>query len=384
MKFNKNWLKENWVAYSVSICIGILFCAILFNLQNIFTGLGILYKYISPVIWGVILAYLLNPIMTFFENTLFSKIKKKGIKRALSLLLTVVSIILIIVILLVALIPQIVGSIMTIVENFDSYVYTAQELLASLNTLAEGFKIDITTITDFFKNLITKFSSNLPENISNIINTSVNIGSGIFNCIIAFIMAIYFLGDKEHMLGGSKKLLKLSLSERHYNDWSSFWKKCNDIIIRYIGGDLLDALIVGVANFIFMIFAGMQYTVLISVIVGVTNLAPTFGPIVGAIIGGFILLLSNPWHALWFLIFTIILQTIDGYVIKPKLFGNTLGISSVWILISIIVLGRIFGIIGVLLAIPFAAIFDFIYREFFLVWLQKRKKLKESTSRSKK
>lgn len=116
----------------------------------------------------------------------------------------------------------------------------------------------------------------------------------------------------------------------------------------------------------------MPYSVLISLVVGVTNLAPTFGPIVGAVIGAFILVLVNPWHAFWFLVFTIILQTLDGYVIKPKLFGNTLGISSVWILIAIIVFGRIFGIVGVLLAIPFAAIIDFTYRELFIVWLEKR------------
>ena len=117
--------------------------------------------------------------------------------------------------------------------------------------------------------------------------------------------------------------------------------------------------------------------VLVSMIVGVTNLAPTFGPIVGGILGGFFLLLINPWYALWFLIFTIILQTIDGYVIKPKLFGDQLGISSVLVLVFIIVGGRLVGVYGVLLSIPLAAITDFVYRDYLLSYLARRKERKQ-------
>ena len=250
---------------------------------------------------------------------------------------------------------------------------TLQNLLSKLGTSAETLHIDIHSITTMGNNMLAGFTENLPDNINSIVSTSVNIGSSIFNFVIAFILAIYFLGDKEHMVGGFTRLLKLTLSDKQFKEWSDFWRRCNSILLRYIGGDLLDAIIVGIANFIFMSWFSMPYSVLISVVVGVTNLAPTFGPIVGAVIGAFILVLVNPWHALWFLIFTIILQTLDGYVIKPKLFGNTLGISSVWILIAIIVFGRVFGIVGVLLAIPFAAIIDFSYREVFIVWLEKRK-----------
>ena len=126
-----------------------------------------------------------------------------------------------------------------------------------------------------------------------------------------------------------------------------------------------------------MTLAGMDYAALISVIVGVTNLAPTFGPLAGAVIGAFFLVFVNPWYALWFLVFTAVLQTLDGYIIKPKLFGNTLGVSSLWILISIIVLGRMFGIPGILLAIPFAAISDIVYKEVILYNLERRKEEKK-------
>ena len=114
---------------------------------------------------------------------------------------------------------------------------------------------------------------------------------------------------------------------------------------------------------------------MISFIVGVTNLAPTFGPIVGGAIGGSILVLANPLSALWFIIFTIILQTLDGYVIKPKLFGDSLGVSSIWILIAIIVGGRMFGVVGIMIAIPVAAIIDYIYKEYFLYRMEEKKNI---------
>jgi predicted PurR-regulated permease PerM len=141
--------------------------------------------------------------------------------------------------------------------------------------------------------------------------------------------------------------------------------------------DISDGIIVGFANFFFFLIMDMPYNILISVVVGITNLAPTFGPIVGGLIGAFILLLVNPWQALWFILFTLVLQTIDGYILKPKLFGNSFGVSSIWILITIIVGGRMFGVWGILLAIPFAAIADYFYRD--VIWKKLEKRTKKNT-----
>ena len=110
----------------------------------------------------------------------------------------------------------------------------------------------------------------------------------------------------------------------------------------------------------------MPYGVLVSVFVGLTNLLPTFGPIIGGAIGAFILLLANPGHMVWFLVFTVILQTIDGYIIKPHLFGDSHRVPPLWVLVSVIVGGRIFGVWGIMLAIPFAAITDFVFRD--ILW----------------
>ena len=119
--------------------------------------------------------------------------------------------------------------------------------------------------------------------------------------------------------------------------------------------------------------AGMPYVGLVSFVVAITNLIPTFGPVFGAVIGAFVLVLIKPWYALAFLAFTMILQIIDGYILKPRLFGSSLGVSGLWILIGVIVGGRMFGIAGILAAIPAVAILDDMYREMLLPRLEKRK-----------
>ena len=128
------------------------------------------------------------------------------------------------------------------------------------------------------------------------------------------------------------------------------------------------------ANAIFMGILGFPYVGLVTIVVALCNLVPTFGPIIGAVFGAFILVLVKPWYALAFLIFTFVLQTVDGYILKPKLFGDSLGVSGLWILVGVIVGSRAFGMIGILLAIPGVAMLDFLYREYFLPWLDTREK----------
>ena len=194
-----------------------------------------------------------------------------------------------------------------------------------------------------------------------------------FNWIVAFILSVYLLAGKERIKTGSTRLMKAVMAKPKYDALIYFLKHCDAVLNRYIVFTVIDALIVGTVNAIFMMMTGMQYVALVSFVVAITNLAPTFGPIVGGVIGGFILLMVDPKSALVFLIFTLILQLCDGYFIKPKLFGSTLGVPGLLILIAIIVGGRIFGIIGILLAIPFAAICDHFYRENLLPYLEKRR-----------
>ena len=303
---------------------------------------------------------------------------KFTLRRVVSVWITIILFILFLAVLMVALVPQLVKSVGMFFTNFDYYAKSLQSFINSVTQNAAENEIDISSFTRMIDNAIENLADYIQDNLGNIVNKSINVGMGIANTVISFILAIYMLCDKERILKAWKRFLQAVFSDKFYEDLASFWRRCNRILVSYIAGDLLDGLIVGVLNAIVMTVSGMGYVALISVIVGLTNLAPTFGPIVGAVFGAFILVFVNPWHALWFIIITIFLQSLDAYVIKPKLFGNSLGISALWILISIIVFGRMFGIIGILLAIPFAAIFDILYKEVFLRRLEQRKKEKKA------
>ena len=363
MKFNKDLLEKRWAAYTLAACSAVVLYFLLSNVSDIFKGIGFVYRIISPLITGLIIAYIIDPFVTFLQNTVFSNVKSEHTKKKLSVTVALVGIAIFIILLMVALIPQIVVSIKTLFGNMDNYIRSLQGFLQTASIEAAESGIDISGITRFGDDILNVAGKKIPENFDGILTTSLSISKAIFDLFIAMFLAIYFLADKDRLRGSFSRLLKRVIKPDSYKAFSSFWERCNSILIRYIAFDIIDGIIVGVANLIFMSVAGMPYSILISLVVGITNLAPTFGPIVGGIIGGFILVLVNPFYALWFIIFTVILQTIDGYILKPKLFGGSLGVPGVWILISIIVGSRILGVAGILLAIPFAAIVDFIYHD---------------------
>jgi predicted PurR-regulated permease PerM len=404
MRFSRNFRDSKWVPYAMAGCVVVLFYLLASHINYFFVGAGYFMGFISPVIIGLIMAYVLDPLVKIPEGWLLSKIgidpsfikemyrdltgealeddyeapdpvKVRRVKlcRVIAVWVTVLVVIFLIVIILISLIPQLVKSLGAFFNNFDSYADSLQILLNSFSADASKSFIDISSFTKILDNSIEKIADYIGKNMGNILNKSVNVGVTIVNTVISFILAIYMLCDKRRLQAGWKRFMRALLSEKSFRDGAFFWTRCNQILIRYIAGDMLDGLVVGLINFVFMSLTGMDYAALVSVIVGLTNLAPTFGPMVGAVIGAFMLVFVNPWWALWFLIFTVALQTIDGYIIKPKLFGNTLGVSSLWILISIIVLGRMFGVAGILLAIPFAAIFDILYKEIVLSRLEKWK-----------
>lgn len=371
-------LNGRWIPYTVATCSAVVLYVFLTNFHNIHSAFNALIGYTFPVVMAIIIAYILDPLVRFFERFPFGKLKNRHLARNLSVALAFLFLLVFVIILMSALIPQLISSVLSFIDNMDGYITQLLNLINSFGLTVEqnveGINLDLSAVTTYSANILGTISKYLRENLSVVLSSSTTIGSRIFTWIIAFILSIYFLIDLKSIIRGVRRLLKLIVPEDKQMGLRLFLSKCNAIIGKYVVFALIDALIVGFSNFIFMTIMKMPYAVLISVVVGVTNLAPTFGPLVGAVIGAFILLLADPWNALAFIIFTIVLQTIDGYVIKPKMFGGTLGVSSVVILAFIIIGGRMFGIWGLLLAIPTAAIADFVYNELFLPWLEKRKK----------
>ena len=372
-------LKQRWTAYTIATCSAVVLYMILSHLKIFFEWLGSLWLVCSPVVIGLIFCYLMNPVANYFERTIFKKIKRTESRHTCSVILTVGCVILLLTLFLLMIIPSITGSITGIVNNYNVYYRNVQNLIQKLTDTEQlqavtGLNIELPDISEYVNKLISTIFSNLKNMLTSLMSKIGDIGSSVFNVIIGFIIAVYFLMAKKNMKTAFSRLRNALVEKEKIESGNKFWIRCNSIFLQYIGCSLLDACIVGVSNAIFMTIAGMQNITLISLIVGITNLLPTFGPLIGGALGAVFLLLTNPVHALYFLIFTVVIQALDGYVIKPKLFSNSLGLSPVLTLVSIILGGKMFGILGILLAIPVVAVADMLYEERLLPWLQNRRK----------
>ena len=372
MKKNKI-RNQKWYNNAVAILIGVVAYVALTHLKEISAALRGIGSFFTAVLIGCVIAYLVNPLAVILEKNIFSGIQRRSVRWMVSVIFSMLAVLAVIVVLLVMLVPQLIESISVLISNMDGYIKTLNNLIMGVSLPGVDIQSQLSQFLTSSEDLIKTGTQLLSTSLKSILSASRGIGKNIVNTFLAFILSVYLLGSKDSLKAGCKRLLKALLPDRGYDYTVTFLKRCNNILVRYIIFSILDAAIVGGVNAIFMALAGMQYVGLVSVVVGVTNLIPSFGPVIGGAIGAFILLLVNPWHALLFIGFTMILQTLDGYVIKPKLFGDSLGVSGLLILVSIIVFGNIMGVVGILLSIPLAAIIDFSYEEYLLPYLERRK-----------
>lgn len=362
-------------ALAAGILCVVIICYLVFGNIGMFAGFfGMVAKVLSPIIIGLVLAYIIDPVAKFFENKVFFKMKKEKLRRTISSIIALVLVFSLLALFIGTLIPSLISSISMLVANVDTYYATAQSVVDRINKIGFGIHIDLSAIKDYVNNWLGNLVNELSKDLSSVLTTTKDIGSSVVTIVIGVILAVYILFSKEYMLKGLRRLRKALYTPKTYESHTKFWKRCDDIFTQYIGCNVIDALIIGISNAIFMLILGMPYVSLVSFVVGIANLIPTFGPIIGGAIGALVLVLVKPSYALWFLIFTIGIQILDAYVIKPRLFSSSFGMAAVWTLISITVGGNLFGIIGVLLAIPVAAILSFIYDERFIPWLEKKSK----------
>lgn len=362
--------RSKWWFYVTVACAAILFYVLITHITPIYKWIAGFIGNFTPIIIGCVLAYIMNPLSRFLQKTLFKKIKNQTLGRALSVILSLIVFLSIMGFLIFIVIPQLFTSVTNLAGNLDFYIGRVRAIADQWNIAKY---IDFDRLNDLSEDILHQAMNYITDNIESIANTTVNVGRTLVNWVLGFIISIYLLMAKDRIKAGFKSFLQMGVPASKYPGVAAFLKKGDAILVRYIVYSLIDALIIGVVNAVFMMIMGMSYNGLVSMAVALTNLVPTFGPVVGALIGAVILVLVKPVHALIFLIFTLVLQTIDGYVLKPKLFGNSLGISSLLVLISIIIGGNMFGIIGILVAIPAAAILDLLYREYAKPWIEKKK-----------
>ena len=371
-------LEKPWAAYTAALCIAVVLYLGLSHFNFFLDAMRVLFNILSPIMIGIVLAYILNPLVKLFEERVFKKMRKTGPRHMLSVIISILIFVLLVGGLIVLLVPSIGSSISNIVSNFQNYRSTLERYLGNAERFLAQIGINSTRLSEQIENWFGNVTTFIVDHMGDIFNTTKSVGNGLINFFIGFVMMIYFLVGRDQLLDGINRLRRAYLSPEDYESHTAFFARSNKIFVRFIVLDIIDAIIIGVLNAIFMLILRMPYIPFISMVVGVTNLVPTFGPIIGAALCALILLLNgHPWLMLIFIAFAIVLQSFDSYVLKPKMYGDGFGVPGVWILIAIVLFGKIFGMVGMLLAVPLAAILTIIYHEYVLKRMQENREEKD-------
>lgn len=380
-------MKKFLTLRNVLICIGfaVLLLLVKDNMKIVWDILCTFASVLTPFVLGFLIAYILNYPYKFFYTKVFGKIgtknqKLKGTRKAFAVICTYAIVLAIVVVLIWIVVPQIIDNISTLAESmpvyFDSLMNYINQLITWLNdTFHVGIDEDnilSTVAQQIFNFLTSKEASNLASEASNYFwNMIAGTAKGVYNFIMAIIISAYFLSAKEQLCRQVKKLavayIPIKFLPRIYEIVDITDTKCG----RFLVGDLIDAAVIGILHFIVLAVFQVPYAPLIAVLVGITNIIPFFGPFIGSIPSCFILLLVNPWEMVKFLIVNIILQQIDGNLIKPKIIGGQVGLSGFWVLFSVLVGNSLFGIAGLILGTPIYAVI------YYLIQKQTRIKIEE-------
>ena len=376
------------ISYIIVVCVGILFAVVLLHLRQVGAVARRVLDAAMPFIVGFAIALLLLPIVKkvewFFAKLVFRHKPHPRLSRTLGVIIAYIVMLALVAGFVAILVPQLIASISSILQyiaNFDINRFvlrTSRGISAWLSGIhllgVEGAELAAAwdeAVAGFAANLssngsaeFVSFSSGLLSWIlnysSNVLNGIMSLSSSVYTVVlqlvIGMISAFYLLLDKEIFCARMKKVLYATL-KRDACDRLIYWtRRANTIFMGFITGKILDSLIIGLVCYVCMLLFGIEYPLLISVIVGVTNVIPFFGPYIGAIPCLLILLLVNPLSALWFLVFIIILQQIDGNVIGPFILGDYVGLSPFWIMLAIFIGGELFGFLGMLIGVPVFAL----------------------------
>lgn len=368
-----------------NILIIITYTVVLYMVLNnfsTFTGtLGSFFSIIVPFIYGLAIAYVLSIPYEFFRTKVFSSLGKKGTRaknmiNPLSLVSTYVSVLVALSLIIWFIIPQLGSSINLLIKNIPSYLTSLEALVNSLMNDSTLGSLIGTQTNNTWTDIIQKAASMLSGILQGVVNYALGLSTSIYNWLIGIIVSIYLLIGKETLLVQLKKVIMAFLPEKWVDVIMDVSGRANYVFNGFIKGSLNDSLIVGVICFIGMSILGIPYPLLISVIQAITNIIPVFGPIIGAVPSTFIILMDDPMKALVFVIFIIILQQIDGNIIQPRIVGDTIGLPGIWVLFAIVVGSGLFGIAGLIIGVPIAAVLYGLFREI----VSKRLKKKNSES----
>lgn len=374
----KNILGDKFKEYWGIVTYVVVLVYAIFNFSNLISGVNGIIGIISPFIVGIAIAFVLNLVMKIFEEKIFNFLSDKKykkylkFKRPLSVFFTFITVFLVILSLISFIIPQLIDSISKLTNAVPSYMKSFEIFISKYVTHTEILNTVWNNFLSAWKEVIQFTGQVLASSLTSVVNITVGFTSGLFNFILSIIFSIYMLLNKEGLQLGMKKVLYSFSSKRFADRVMSLAKISNEVFSNYIGGQFIEAIIIGVLCFIGMIILRMPYALLISVLIAVTALIPIFGAFIGTIPSAFIILIIDPMKAIWFVIFIIVLQQVEGNLIYPKVVGGSIGLPPIWVMLAMIIGGNAFGFIGILLGIP---IFSVVYKVFKEIVDKRLKKL---------
>ncbi|MBQ5320648.1 MAG: AI-2E family transporter [Oscillospiraceae bacterium] len=361
-----------------------LILGMLWNFSLVSAAIGTLISVLSPFIIGFVLAYLLLPIVNFFEKICFEKIKPMKTKRKLNRVLSVVISYLLLIAFLVlfayVVVPELYSSLLEILSNLDNY---AESVTAWMQNMFDSNPALI-KIVDEAAVYMTDISETIIEAVLPYLGgVATGVVVGVKNIVVGLIVAFYMLLRHEMFTAQIKKITYAIFSSKTAERMVEVTNLTNKAFSGYVSGQLIDSVMIAIITYLVMLIFGWPYPMLIAVIIGVTNILPFFGPFIGGIPSFIIILLINPWQAISFGIFIIILQQIDGNIIAPRILSKSVGMSAIWVVFAIIVGGGLFGFIGMVLGVPMFSVIYTLFKEFISKRLEK-KNLSSNTNDYKK
>jgi predicted PurR-regulated permease PerM len=366
-KWDRTYINWGMTAFCV-VALSLLFYFAVRNISVFGDFFRKLVTILAPFIWGLVICYLLSPLMRFLEERVFlplgkrlyRKNKKGGagkFARVMSILFSEIVLLLLIAALVYLIIPQILSSVQMLVQNSGTY---ADNVSKWLDGLLKNYPELDSYVGGLFGNinanvgnwLETKLLPQLGSLITSVSSGVYGFARSIYNLIIGIIVSVYLLADKEGFLAAVKRLSYAVFSVETADKLRQGLNFVDKTFMGFLSGKILDSLIIGIICYIVCSILKMPYTLLVSVIIGVTNIIPFFGPLIGAIPSALIIMMVDPSKCLIFVIFIIILQQIDGNIIGPRILGSSTGINGFWVMFAIILGSGLFGFWGMLLGVP--------------------------------
>lgn len=379
MKLNMNKKYTTIAVYAfLVIAAAITFFFVISEHSVVGRMAGTFFGLMTPFIYGAALAYVLNPVLNWLEKKVFPKVfgdrVSKRSRRGLGVLLTFLFGCAVVALFLAVLIPQIVESIDNLAQSIYAFLPQAQsflnDLIAQYGTnemlvdVLSMLGVDISDPSMALQRLATRSYTFLTQVLPNLFGGVMRFTSGLLDVVVGIIIAIYLLLSKEIFYAQVKKLLFAFFPRRVAQATLNLTHDSNAIFCGFISGKILDSAIIGVLCFIGCSILQMPYTVLVSFIVGVTNVIPYFGPFIGAIPSIFIIMIADPLKSLVFAVFVLILQQLDGNIIGPKILGDSTGLSAFWVIFAVTFFGGLFGFVGMLIGVPTFAVIYALVRNF--------------------